>query len=1746
MSFKKVFLCFSLVFLFLLLAPKTQAANLRDILINEVMWGGSTASNTDEWIELRNASTSPIDLNNWTIQDVNNTIPGATTSLTISTSTGASTTTIPAGGYFLIGNATSGYSSISTSTIVQMATDTINLLDSYLLNGSIILRDNLSNLIDQTPASSTVAWPAGAIGASTSSMSRNWTVGTGTSTTDWHTSIITNNWDANIPDKGTPGSYNGYSVSGTFSQLNGTATGTVYLLPYIHGAITATATVSFTSFGAYTAHLFQGLYDFSAFRDTDSNGALNATSDPARTLTNSGPGYNLASSGLSIDFSLGLNPSISGLSNTTGHIGDTITITGVNFGDSTTTASGQVIIPPYINAGSNISSWSSTSIAIVIPAATQTANPMTGNLTVQVGWTVAATSSLTIKPTISSAAATTKSVTINFDSFIDGSQAGINTNYTLQSPIGTSVSLTSAWTEFRGNKASLKGFPSLTAGNTFQISVGSNIKSFAGTAFETASSSMTGTVTAAPTINLLSPNSGSAGSTTTISGTLFGAATGTVFFSSGMPMGGSPPPPPVQATTSLWSNTSIIVTIPAAAKTGPIFVRTNVGVESDFSQSAFFNTLGNANFKVLEENTNTPIATNTARLVIGSMSGPQLYYVGDSNSTSYGTNGTTTIPNLSSMGFGWAFDTSGVHVSSRGQQLNTATTTTFTLATSVARITGAITNATANRLLAVFVNPAGGTGEFKEPIFVQVNANGTTSYTVGLPATGTYIIGIEDPGFGSTASSSPKIAPAIVNVNASTTATSTVNFAFASATNRIHGKIEKGGGTSFNVGPGMESFRVMAYQPIANGLHASAMPNSSGEFDLYVNAGTYIVSVGGPDLPAPVEEAVEVKLSDTNFALTNATTDVTLIMKAPSEYIAGTVSDSSGNAISGASVFAWKSGSAGGGQAFTNSSGAYKLYLQPGTYTVEGFAPQYGKLTARSGVTIASNSSTTVDFGISSDMATINGGVTKDSASSTDVEIWVTAGDSGYGVNRTRTASNGTYSIQVPYGSGYYIHAAQPGKGEIYKASLPTFSSSLTTTTVNIAINTATVNVRISPASAFSAAFVEIRNSTSSNERGFSDVDVSTSTSYKEYSISVPKPTNNEAWTYTIQGGIPGFGPLTATTTAISSSTQSATISIALGSIWQVSGTIADPDSSTAANEAEGAFVWAASSAGHGGGQVNTSGTFSFALKQGSYDFGVDKKNYTGNTLSNQSITADASITGLILSSAGLSIGGTVSVGSTAESGAWVWGSNGAGGWVGDETDGNGVYSLSVTSGNWQISAVSEGYNSTPQSVSISSGTTTLNISLSAISGYTSVSPTVGSITPRTGGTVKSDNVTVDAPSGALDSQDSNTGRMTIQKTTSVPKTNSVKALGNLAYDISMANSSGTAITVLNDSITITLTYSAADLATAGISQASSSQLSLGYWDSTANTWTTISTNAATTSDGGVTYTGTTKHLSDYAPLVPSGSTPPASPTGLTAAAGPGSAEITLNWSSSSGATKYYIYRKSGDLYPYLGQTTALTYSNTGLTNGTTYYYKISALNADDDESTSTDAVSTVPVEPPGPSAGSSYIYVPQITSTPTTTPATATTTTPVATTTPAVVPIATTTPAVVKPISQMNAAEIKAEIDRITALIINLQSAASGKKFNGIPANFIFKNLLKSGMTSKEIKYLQIILNSNSDTKVANSGSGSAGKETTKFGFMTKGAVVRFQEKYRSEILTPSKLTEGTGIVGSSTRAKLNKLLGK
>jgi fibronectin type 3 domain-containing protein len=98
-----------------------------------------------------------------------------------------------------------------------------------------------------------------------------------------------------------------------------------------------------------------------------------------------------------------------------------------------------------------------------------------------------------------------------------------------------------------------------------------------------------------------------------------------------------------------------------------------------------------------------------------------------------------------------------------------------------------------------------------------------------------------------------------------------------------------------------------------------------------------------------------------------------------------------------------------------------------------------------------------------------------------------------------------------------------------------------------------------------------------------------------------------------------------------------------------------------------------------------------------------------------------------------------------------------------------------------------------------------------------------------------------------------------------------------------------------------------------------------------------------------------------------SGTTGPATPTGFTAVAG--NAQVALNWTASSGATGYYVKRSTttGGPYTQIATQATTTDTDTGLTNGTKYFYVVSAYNSAGQSANSAE-VSATPV-PPRPAA---------------------------------------------------------------------------------------------------------------------------------------------------------------------------------
>jgi glycosyl hydrolase family 44/fibronectin type III domain protein len=97
----------------------------------------------------------------------------------------------------------------------------------------------------------------------------------------------------------------------------------------------------------------------------------------------------------------------------------------------------------------------------------------------------------------------------------------------------------------------------------------------------------------------------------------------------------------------------------------------------------------------------------------------------------------------------------------------------------------------------------------------------------------------------------------------------------------------------------------------------------------------------------------------------------------------------------------------------------------------------------------------------------------------------------------------------------------------------------------------------------------------------------------------------------------------------------------------------------------------------------------------------------------------------------------------------------------------------------------------------------------------------------------------------------------------------------------------------------------------------------------------------------------------------------PSTPTGLTAIAG--NQQVSLAWNASSGATGYHIKRSNthGGPYSQIAAPATTNYTNAGLTNGTTYYFVVSAVNTTGESANSSEvsatpstAAATIPIAP--------------------------------------------------------------------------------------------------------------------------------------------------------------------------------------
>lgn len=694
------------------------------------------------------------------------------------------------------------------------------------------------------------------------------------------------------------------------------------------------------------------------------------------------------------------------------------------------------------------------------------------------------------------------------------------------------------------------------------------------------------------------------------------------------------------------------------------------------------------------------------------------------------------------------------------------------------------------------------------------------------------------------------------------------------------------------------------------GMNAVCSPNSGDNYVFKVPTGDMVIQVFRMGKP---EE----------YPVSITTGDVTKMIKmaAPTTNISVTVVDSDGNALNGVPIMARAESGFGFGNAMTNSSGVATVYVPAGsTYEVRGFS-SFGPLGPSTGVAVGGNVTFTINTG---NLKVISGYVRQGGYGVSGVGIGARGTGSTTGGNGTVTDSDGNYKLYIPAGT-YMVGGFSPTTGGLEEQAADVSSGNAT---VNWTLGGAgTVQVTVTDGGNFCYTTNNVEkcrmmagafNSTT-NKGNFTDT-WSASGNNRIAKLTLP------AGDYTLNVGSYN-GPLT--TEAITVTAGGTTnVAVTAPTLVTVSGTITSGGDNFA-------NIWV-SKQGDRGFSVTTDATGAYTLKvpAGTYDMGVNKVGYMPQTFTSLDFST-ATSTNVTLSAAGATITGTV----TGPSEGFVMARNNADSkmWTGSPMEADGSYSLSVGAGtSWTVFAEGPCYTKS-SGLSASAGDSGKNITLTAISGCSTEAPAGQSIIPASGGQMKNGNkATLDIPANALGN---GTSAVSVSVSdpdyVNAPAGASLKPMSNSVQKVVASSGSGN-ITDLNASVTITLSYNESDLPV-GFDE---SKLQAGYWDSTNVRWQSIESTVNTTAN---TITFTTDHFTEFGPLLPG---VPDQVTGLSASAASASA-ISLSWTAVTGATSYVVYRSSTDsnFTTSIATPTTNSYSDTGLSASTRYYYEVAAVN---------------------------------------------------------------------------------------------------------------------------------------------------------------------------------------------------------
>ncbi|MFA6485912.1 MAG: carboxypeptidase regulatory-like domain-containing protein [Candidatus Magasanikbacteria bacterium] len=700
-------------------------------------------------------------------------------------------------------------------------------------------------------------------------------------------------------------------------------------------------------------------------------------------------------------------------------------------------------------------------------------------------------------------------------------------------------------------------------------------------------------------------------------------------------------------------------------------------------------------------------------------------------------------------------------------------------------------------------------------------------------------------------------------------------------------------------------------------------PNSGNNYQFKVPAGAISISVSRPGAGQPAEFPV---------AISSNTTTKTIYLSGAENYINVTVQDSSGNAIRNASIFA--NGNGGFGQGMTGSAGTTTLYVPIGTYRVEGFAPGFGSLTAQAGVAVANGSNPSLTFTVNTgNLRTVTGQVTVGGSGLAGVKIGARGINGTNGGNGAETDSSGNYTLYLSAGT-YEVGGWSPDTGGLSPQSIDVTAGNATGKNWVFSGGFGTVRINIDNSSNLSQLFAGVFNTSTGHGNGTDSWTASGTSKYAN--IRVP------AGIYVVNAGSPVTGPIiesevvtvVADETVVVSGNAQASVELIT-----ISGTV-----SLSAVGVQNINVWASrlGSPRFFSALTDASGNYTLHIPaNGTYRLGVKTPVYIASEGDVNVTVAAVSSTGnnFTLVTTASSISGQITSGGSAVSNAWVSAKKSVGEvWSGAPTDDNGNYTLNVDNGTWTVYAEGPGYERSSGTSTVVADSATVNIALTARSGWSAPAPTMQSITDTSGGQISNANTTLDLPANALGA---NSSIVTVSMVSTTPRNApNATALKNSTVSIAAQHSSGQAVSSLSSNATLSITLNADDLTELKVPESS---LQFAYFDETSGQWEPM---AATIDTVNHKVTVQTDHFTDFAPVIGG----PDAPSGLTlATTTPG--QINLSWSAPIATVTYYaVYATTTDISAFptstlLATTTVASYNHTGLTGGATWYYKVAGIN---------------------------------------------------------------------------------------------------------------------------------------------------------------------------------------------------------